>query len=68
MDNPNRGMQGGPETVDHFTFVCCLASAFRISSCLGVVLLSFPCDPGSLSIHSTWGLGAGKEISVEDDP
>lgn len=54
--------------MDHFTFVCCLASAFRISSCLGVVLLSFPCDPGSLSIHSTWGLGAGKEISVEDDP
>ncbi|KAL9440309.1 hypothetical protein AB3S75_019046 [Citrus x aurantiifolia] len=68
MDNPNRGMQGGPETVDHFTFVCCLASAFRISSCLGVVLLSFPCDPRSLSIHSTWGLGAGKEISLEGDP
>lgn len=53
MDNPNRGMQGDPETVDHFTFLCCLASAFRIYSCLGVVLLSFPCDPGSLSIHST---------------
>ena len=66
--NPNRGMQGDPRDSGSFIFLCCLACAYRIYSCLGVVLLFFSDIPGGYLFAALEGLEQEGGKAMEDDP
>lgn len=64
---PYQVMQGDPEIADHSFFYVPLHLLVRFIL-ISIFYCIFPCYPWRLHIHSSLGLGAGREKAAEDNP